>query len=103
MSTSPVAVGPVPVPQGSQAPAPAPAAPLTAIQIVEQQIQGFIQQHEKAVSNVHAIEGAIQAHQSLLMRLRQEEVKAIAYAKKLGDAAITEAKQAAESAEGTQS
>ena len=60
-----------------------PAAPLTAIQIVERQIQGFIQQHEKAIANVHAIEGAIQATQHLLGQLKQEEVKAFAAAKRV--------------------
>jgi hypothetical protein len=67
MSTAPVA----PV-----AGTPAPAPKLTAIQIIEQEIGNFIKQREQAVANVHAVEGAIQAAQHLLSKLKAEAVKA---------------------------
>jgi hypothetical protein len=56
--------------------APAPAKPFTAIQIIEQDLLNFFQQKEKAVANVHAVEGAIQATQYLLAKLKAEEKKA---------------------------
>ena len=49
---------------------------LNAIQIIEQEIGNFIKQREQAVANVHAIEGAIQAAQHLLGRLKQEAARA---------------------------
>lgn len=68
---------------------PAPAAPvvaaprLNAIQMIEQEIAGFIKQHatalqqrEQASANVHAIEGAIQAAQMLVGKLKAEAAKA---------------------------
>ena len=55
----------------------APVAPkLNAIQIIEQELGNFIKQREQAVSNVHAVEGAIQAAQHLLARLKAAVVAA---------------------------
>lgn len=74
----------LPTPGVSPAPAPAaaaPAQPLNAIQIVEQQIAGFIQQRERAIANVHAIEGALQSAQHLLGVFKTEAAKAEAAAK----------------------
>jgi hypothetical protein len=69
MSTSETPVLPV-------AATAAPAQKLTAIQIIEQDLLNFFQQKEKAVANVHAVEGAIQATQYLLAKLKAEEKKA---------------------------
>ena len=68
----------------------ATAPKLTSIQIIEQEIGNFIKQREQAVANVHAVEGAIQAAQHLLGRLKQEAAKAEAEAKKLLGEAETE-------------
>ena len=54
----------------------APAPKLNAIQIIEQELGNFIKQREQAVSNVHAVEGAIQAAQHLLIRLKAAAVAA---------------------------
>jgi hypothetical protein len=69
---------------------PAPAQKLTSIQIIEQELGNFFKQKEQAIANVNAVEGAIQAAQHLLNRLRQEAAKAEAEAKKLLDEAKTE-------------
>jgi hypothetical protein len=69
----------------TQAPvATATAKPLNALQLVEQQIIQYVQQKEQAarnaeqaVANVHALEGAIQAGQQLLTKLRAAEAEAI--------------------------
>ena len=75
------------VPPAVQA-APAPKK-LNAIQIIEQEIVNFIKQREQAIANVHAVDGAIQAAQHLLARLKAEAAKAEAEAKKLlGEAEI---------------
>lgn len=66
-----------------------PAKPLNAIQIVEQEIGNFFKQREQAVANVHAVDGAIQAAQHLLARLKAEAAKAEVEAKKLLNAAET--------------
>lgn len=70
VSTAPVA--PVVVPQK-----------MNAIQLIEHELMGFIKQREQAVANVHAIEGAIQAAQHLLGKLRAEFAKAEAEASKV--------------------
>ena len=44
--------------------------------MIEKELQGFLRQREQAISNVHAVDGAIQAAQHLLGRLKQEEAKA---------------------------
>ena len=64
----------------------APTAPkkLNAIQLIEQELAGFIRQREQAIANVHAVEGAIQGAQCLLAVLKAEVEKAEAEAKKLG-------------------
>ena len=66
-----------------------PAKPLTAIQTIEQEFQNFIRQREQAVANVHAIDGAIQAAQHLLAKLKAEEAKAAAEVKKLASGAVS--------------
>jgi len=68
-----------------------PVQRLNAIQLIEQELMGFIKQREQAVANVHAVEGAIQAAQHLLGKLRAEFAKAEVEAKKL----IGEAESAA--------
>jgi hypothetical protein len=70
------------LPPTSAAPATAaPAKPLTAIQVVEQEIANFLRQEEATVSQLHAVKGAIQAGNFLLQRLKSEEQKAVAFAK----------------------
>ena len=70
----PVAGTPVPV--ATPTPAPVTAPKLTAIQIIEQEIVTFFRQKEQAVANVYAVEGAIQAGQHLLAKLKAEAAKA---------------------------
>jgi len=53
----------------------APAPKLTAIQIIEQELAGFFKQREQAIANVHAVEGAIQAGQLLLSKLKAAAAK----------------------------
>lgn len=67
-----------------------PAPKLTAIQIIEQEIANFIKQREVAISNVHAVEGAIQAAQHLVAKLKAAAVAAEAEVKKLVGEAETE-------------
>lgn len=69
---------------------PATAPKLTSIQIIEQELENFFKQRLQAVANVNAVEGAIQAAQHLLGRLKQEVAKAEAEAKKLLGEAETE-------------
>jgi hypothetical protein len=67
----------------NEAPAPkaaAPAAPQTAIQILEQELLSYQTQLDQVIANTHAVRGAIQSTQNLLMRLRAEEQKAKALA-----------------------
>lgn len=90
MSTSPA----VPVAQvGTAAPAP---VKLTAIQLIEQEIESFLRQREQAIANVHAVDGAIQAARHLVAKLQAEAVKAEAEAKKLLTEAETEASKVAD-------
>jgi DNA repair ATPase RecN len=91
MSTVPVVVTPAAV-QAAAVPA-APAKPLTAIERIEAEIAGWVKQHEQAVANVHAVEGAIQGGQRLLAMLKAEEAKAIAEAKKVGADITAEAQK----------
>jgi len=60
-----------------------PAPKLTAIQIIEQELAGFFKQREQAIANVHAVEGAIQAGQLLLAKLKQAAAAAEADVKKV--------------------
>ena len=87
MSTTPS----VPTSVSAVAPNPALAAPkpLTAIQTIEQELIGFIKQREQAVANVHAVEGAIQAAQHLLARLKAAEAEAV----KLAQEAVNSVKE----------
>lgn len=57
--------------------AAAPAKPRTAIQIIEQEIVGYFKQREEAIARVHAIDGAIQSAQHILMALKAEAAKGI--------------------------
>ena len=68
---------------GTPAPVAAPAPKLTSIQIIEQELGGFFKQREQAVANVHAVEGAIQAAQHLLAKLKAEVAKAEAEVEKV--------------------
>lgn len=81
-------------------PAPATAPKLTAIQIIEQELQNFIQQRvqavktaEQAMANVHAIEGAIQAGQHLLVKLKAEAAKVEVEVEKVEDKVIETVKK----------
>ena len=80
MSTSETPVLPV---AGTPAPVATPAPKLTSIQIIEQELMGFVKQREQAVANVHAVEGAIQAAQHLLAKLKAEVAKAEAEVEKV--------------------
>lgn len=84
MSTVPV----VPV----AAPA-APAAPKSVIQITEEQIFVLGKQREQAIANVHAVEGALQGAQHLLVIYKNEVAKAEAFAKEELAKAQAEAKK----------
>lgn len=78
-----------PVAPVAQAQAPAAAPKLNAIQLAEQALFEYIQQREKAIANVHAIEGAIQAAQQLIGKLKAAEAEAVAAAKKLASEAVS--------------
>jgi hypothetical protein len=71
-------------------PAASAAAPvkLTAIQVIEQELGNFLRQREQAVANVHAVEGAIQATQQLLAKLKAEVEKAEAFVKAEAEKAV---------------
>ncbi len=88
MSSTPV----IPGVAGQAAPA-APAKPLTAIELIEQEIGNFFRQREQAISNVHAVDGAIQAAQMLVAKLKAEAVKAEAFVKAEAAKAEAEAKK----------
>jgi hypothetical protein len=49
---------------------------LNAIQLIEQEIGNFLKQREQAIANVHAVDGAIQAAQHLVAKLKAEAAKA---------------------------
>jgi hypothetical protein len=78
---------------GTPAPVQQQAPKLTAIQLIEQELGNFIKQREQAVANVHAVEGAIQAAQHLLAKLKQEAAKAEAVVEKVADNVIEFAKK----------
>lgn len=92
MSSTPSAVVAVPA---SVKTVEVPAKPLTAIQRIEAELANWMKQHEQAIANVHALEGAIQGGQHLLTVLKAEEAKAMAAAQQV-DAGI---KQEAEKIE----
>jgi len=97
MSTEQTPVAPV---AATAAPVATPAAKPTAIQLIEQELANFFKQAEvaaknaeQAVANTHAVQGAIQATQHLLGKLKAEAAKAEAEAKKLAGEAEAEAKK----------
>lgn len=63
-----------------------------AIQTIETELVAFFKQREQAIANVHAVDGAIQAAQHLLAKLRAEEAKVVGEVKAVveGDAAKVE-------------
>ena len=65
-----------------------------AIQVIETELGTFFKQREQAIANVHAVDGAIQAAQHLLAKLRAEEAKVAAEVTKV----IDEVKAAVEGA-----
>lgn len=77
---SEVEVNAVPV-AATAAPTASPAQKLNAIQIVEREVIGFFKQKEQAIANLHAIDGAIQAGNLLLQKLKDEAAKGEAAAK----------------------
>lgn len=86
--------------QALPAAAPAVAAqqiakPLTAIQVIEQEIVGYFKQKEQMIANVHAIDGAIQSGQALLAKLKAEIAKGEAWAKAEAEKVEAEAKKVA--------
>ena len=74
---------------------------MTAIQSIEAEVQNFIKQREQAIANVHAVEGAIQAAQFLLGKLKAEAAKAEAEVKTLVTDAVTGIKAEIKKVEGT--
>ena len=75
--------------------AAAPAKPRTAIQIIEQEIVGYFKQREEAIARVHAIDGAIQSAQHILMALKAEAAKGIALVEKGAKAVVAETEKIA--------
>jgi len=60
----------------STAPTVVATKKLSSIEIIEQELAGFFKQREQAIANVHAVEGAIQAGQLLLSKLKAAASKA---------------------------
>jgi hypothetical protein len=87
-----------PAVQATPAVAPTTAKP-NAIQLLEAELVGFVKQKEQAIANLHVLDGAIQATQLLIGKLRAEAAKAEAEAKKLVDEAIAGAEHLATEAE----
>ena len=81
------------LPAAAPAVAAAPAKPLTAIQVIEQEIFGYFKQKEQMIANVHAIDGAIQSGQALLAKLKAEIAKGEAWAKAEAEKVEAEAKK----------
>lgn len=79
----------------------APAKPLTAIQMIERELAGYIQQKEQMIANLHALDGAIQSSQHLLLKLREAEQAAIAEGKKLIGEVKAEAEKVVSEVDGT--
>lgn len=75
--------------------AAAPAKPRTAIQVIEQELAGYFKQREEAIARVHAIDGAIQSAQHLLMALKAEAAKGIALVQTGAKAVVAEAEKIA--------
>lgn len=74
----------------------APAQKPNAIQMIETELVNFLRQKEQAIANLHAIDGAIQAAQAFLNKLRAEAAKAEAEAKKLATETVAEVEKVAE-------
>ena len=72
--------------------AAAPAKPRTAIQVIEQEIVGYFKQREEAIARVHAIDGAIQSGQHILMTMKAEAAKGIALVQTGAKAVVAEVK-----------
>lgn len=66
----------------------APAKPKSAIEVLENELKNFFSQRAQLIANSHAVEGAIQATELLLGKLKAEAAKAVAAteaeAKKIG-------------------
>jgi nucleotide-binding universal stress UspA family protein len=73
--------------------------PLTAIELIEQELANFFRQREQAIANVHAVDGAIQSTQHLLAKLKAEVVKGEAWVKAEAERVEAEAKKLAGEAE----
>lgn len=58
---------------------------MSAIQTIETELGTFFKQREQAIANIHAVDGAIQAAQHLLAKLRAEESKVVAEVTKVVD------------------
>jgi outer membrane protein TolC len=91
MSTGPVVVTPEMAANAAQV-AQSPARKMSSIELIEQEIVGFFKQREQAIANVHAVDGAIQAAQMLVGKLKAAAQQAEAEVKRLA----TEATQAVE-------
>jgi hypothetical protein len=68
-----------------------PAAKLNALQMIEQELANFFRQREQAIANVHAVDGAIQATQHLVAKLKAEVEKGEALAKAEAEKVVGEA------------
>ena len=68
----------------------APSPKLNSIQLIEQEVVNFFKQKEQAIANVHAVEGAIQAAQFLLAKLKAEAAKAEAEVAKVAGEVVAE-------------
>ena len=99
MRESPIVAPGVQTVTGQATAAAVPPARLNAIQLIEQEILGFVKQREQAIANVHAVDGAIQAAQHLVAKLRAEAARAEAEAKKLVTEAVAELEKIEKSAE----
>ena len=75
--------------------AAAPAKPRTAIQVIEQELTGYFKQREEAIARVHAIDGAIQSAQHILMALKAEAAKGIALVQAGAKAVVAETEKIA--------
>lgn len=75
--------------------AAAPAKPRTAIQVIEQELAGYFKQREEAIARVHAIDGAIQSGQHILMALKAEAAKGITLVEKGAKAVVAEVEKIA--------
>ena len=68
----------------------APAKQPNAIQMLEAELVSFVRQKEQTISNLHVIDGAIQATQLLITKFKAEVAKVEAEAQKLANEGIAE-------------